>query len=81
MLRFDARAAPDAAAFLFHPDQTMNENLDGTVTVAFEAGGLNEMCWHLVTWGDSVTVEEPHQLRQRLADMCSALTAHHGGHE
>ena len=78
VLRFDARAAPDAAAFLFHPDQTVEENPDGTVTVAFEAGGLNEMCWHLVTWGDSVTVEQPAQLRRRLAEMCGTLAAHHG---
>ena len=29
VLRFDARAAPDASAFLFHPDQTVEENEDG----------------------------------------------------
>ena len=78
MLRFDARAAPDASAFLFHPDQTVEENVDGTVTVRFEAGGLDEMCWHLFTWGDSVTVETPIQLRRRLATMCEALAQHHG---
>ena len=78
MLRFDARAGPDASAFLFHPDQTVEENVDGTVTVRFEAGGLDEMCWHLFTWGDSVTVETPIQLRRRLATMCEALAQHHG---
>ena len=78
VLRFDARAAPDAAAFLFHPDQTVDENGDGTVTVRFEAGGLDEMCWHLVTWGAHVTVEQPQKLRQRLAAMCGALAVHHG---
>ena len=61
-LRFDARAAPDAATFLFHPEQEDPvTNDDGTVTVRFEAGGLDEMCWHLITWGDSVTVEQPAQ--------------------
>ena len=78
VLRFDARAAPDASAFLFHPDQTVEENEDGAVTVRFEAGGLDEMCWHLFTWGDSVTVEKPARLRHRLAEMCEALAAHHG---
>ena len=48
-LRFDARAAPDATTFCFHPDQTVDKNDDETVTVRFEAGGLDEMCWHLVT--------------------------------
>ena len=77
-LRFNAHAAPDAATFLFHPDQALNENMDGTVTVRFEAGGLDEMCWHLVTWGDSVTVEKPAKLRRRLAEMCEALAGWHG---
>ena len=78
VLRFDAHAAPDAAAFLFHPNQSVEENDDGSLTVRFTAGGLDEMCWHLVTWGDSVTVEKPVRLRQRLAKMCDALAGHHG---
>ena len=63
--------------FLFHPDQTVSENDDGSLTVRFKAGGINEMCWHLFTWGDSVTVERPKALRRRLAQMCSALAVHH----
>ena len=78
VLRFTAEAERDASAFLFHPSQTMEENADGTLTVRFTAGGLDEMCWHLVTWGESVTVEEPARLRQRLAEVCGSLVAHHG---
>lgn len=76
-LRFDAHATPDAAAFLFHPDQTVEGNDDGTVTVRFEAGGLDEMCWHLFTWGDNVTVEKPARLRHRMAKMCDRIMRHH----
>ncbi len=78
VLRFTAEAKRDAAAFLFHPGQSVEENADGTLTVRFTAGGIDEMCWHLVTWGESVTVEEPNRLRERLTDMCAALVAHHG---
>ena len=81
VLRFDARAAPDAETFLFHPSRTVEKNEDGTVTVRFEAGGLNEICWHLITWGEHVTVEKPAKLRRRLAEMCKALAAHHGAAE
>ena len=77
VLRFDARAARDAAAFRFHPSQSVEENEDGSLTVRFEAGGLDEMCWHLITWGKSVTVEKPARLRRRLAAMCGALAGHH----
>ncbi|MDE0050464.1 MAG: WYL domain-containing protein [Rhodospirillales bacterium] len=78
VLRFTADAERDAAAFLFHPSQTMEENADGTLTVRFTAGGIDEMCWHLVTWGDSVAVEQPAGLRQLLVEMCAALARHHG---
>ena len=78
VLRFSAKAARDARAFVFHPDQRLREHDDGTVAVSFKAGGLDEMCWHLVTWGQHVTVERPLRLRRRLAMMCGALAAHHG---
>ena len=78
VLRFDPTAARDAAAFLFHPIQTIEENPDGSLTVRFKAGGIDEMCWHLFTWGNSVRVERPARLRRRLAKLCAALAVHHG---
>ncbi len=77
VLRFDSEATRDASAFLFHPDQSVKPNGDGSVSVRFRAGGIDEMCWHLFTWGEHVTVEEPEHLRQRLATMCATLAAHH----
>ena len=77
VLRFDAGVAPDAKTFLFHPDQTTVTNKDKSLTVRFKAGGLNEMCWHLITWGEGVTIEQPAELQQRLANMCATLAAHH----
>ena len=78
VLRFEARAAADVAEFLFHPEQTLERNADGSMTVRFTAGGVDEMCWHLVTWGTAVTVEHPARLRRRLTEMCARLAAHHG---
>ena len=78
VLRFSGSAVRDAKGFVFHPAQTMRTHEDGTLTVRFRAGGIDEMCWHLVTWGDQVVVEQPLRLRRRLAEMCSALAAHHG---
>ena len=77
LLRFDAGAAPDAKTFLFHPDQTTVKNKGKSLTVRFKAGGLNEMCWHLVTWGEGVTVEQPSKLRQHLANMYATIASHH----
>ena len=79
VLRFDPEVARDASTFLFHPDQTTKTNDDGSLTVRLEAGGIDEMCWHLFTWGESVTIEKPLRLRRRLAEMCESSSAHHRG--
>ncbi len=79
--QFDAEVAEDAATFLFHPNQSLFENDDGSLTVKFRAGGLEEMCWHLFTWGQSVTVQEPERLNQRLAELCASLALHHGNND
>ena len=76
-LRFARVAARDASNFVFHPDQTAEANDDGSLTVRFGAGGIDEMCWHLFTWGESVTIEKPPRLRRRLAEMCGSLATHH----
>ena len=77
VLYFDSDAAQDARAFQFHPSQTITENSDGSLRVLFRAGGVDEICWHLVTWGRSVTILEPPSLRQRLAEICASLATHH----
>ena len=78
VLRFAPEAAAEAAAYRFHPSQTAIRNDDGSLTVRFTAGGETEICWHLFTWGDTVTVERPTRLRRRLAAMCASLAARHG---
>jgi len=58
-------------------DVNSSENSDGSLTVRFRAGGIQESRWHLVTWGASVTVQEPPVLRRRLTEMCASLARHH----
>ncbi len=72
-------AADDAVDFLFHPSQRLSRDEDGTLRVRFRAGGIQEMCWHLATWGETVVVEQPPSLRRRLAAMGKTLAAHHRG--
>lgn len=78
VLRFDSEAAPDASTFLFHASQSVEQHDDGTITVRFKAGGLDEICWHLVTWGEHVVVESPLNLRKRMSEMCVRLGSYHG---
>ena len=51
VLRFAPEAAHDASHFVFHPYQSEKYNDDSSLTVSFEAGGIDEMCWHLFTLG------------------------------
>jgi len=63
VLRFTPEAADDAAGWLFHPSQSLAREADGSLTVRFRAGGVQEMCWHLFTWGATVTIVAPDALR------------------
>lgn len=77
VLQFAPEAAQDAAGWLFHPSQTLTHKLDGTLTVRFRAGGVQEMYWHLFTWETAVTVVAPQKLRLRFAELAAAVAAHH----
>ncbi len=76
-LRFAPSVASEAGAFLFHPDQRADQQDDGSLIVHFKAGGALEMCWHLFTWGEEVTIEQPDRLRKQMAALCAALAEHH----
>ncbi len=78
VLRFAPEAAEDAAGWVFHPSQSMEREADGGLIVRFRAGGLREMCWHVFTWGEAVTVVGPEELRSHLAEMAASAASHHG---
>lgn len=67
--RFLPAAADEASEHCFHPDQQSERLADGSLVVRFRAGGLQEMAWHLFTWGPSVEILEPPALREELLRM------------
>jgi predicted DNA-binding transcriptional regulator YafY len=79
VLRFDAETAAEAAQWRFHPTQTAERDGEGRLLVRFFAGGAQEMCWHIFTWGRSVEILSPDGLRAQLCDMLAAALAHHEG--
>ncbi len=74
VLRFSPAVADEVAAFRFHPTQTLTRDSDGSIIVRFRAGGLREMAWHLFTWGEAVTVEQPNELKMTIARQLVALS-------
>ena len=78
VLRFEPEAAEDAASWTFHPSQTIVQEVDGSLTVQFQAGGVQEMCWHLFTWGTAVMVVGPERLREALATMVREVAGNYG---
>ena len=77
VLLFLPEAADDAAGWVFHPSQSMEREPDGALTVRFRAGGVQEMCWHLFTWGTAVTIVAPDSLRATMAQITTATAQHH----
>ena len=62
--QFSASVTDAIEEYVFHPNQSMQRQKDGSVIVKFTAGGLMEMCWHLYTWGANVKVIEPIELKE-----------------
>ena len=77
VLRVAPEEADEAACWLFHPSQVVTREADWGLRVAFRAGGVQEMCWHLFTWGTVITVVEPWELRAGLAGMAVDAAQHH----
>jgi predicted DNA-binding transcriptional regulator YafY len=77
VLRFDPSAALDARAYLFHPTQILSEEADGSLTVRFRAGGLLQIAQHLMTWGTTVTILAPDDLKTIMWEEVEALHKHH----
>lgn len=76
-IRFDASAAPDARAYVFHPTQSLTDEPDGALTVRFRAGGLVQIANHLMTWGPTVTIVAPERLRQTMREKVATLYERH----
>ena len=77
VLRFAADTAEEASQWRFHPTQTTERDGEGRLLVRFHAGGAQEMCWHIFTWGRSVEILEPASLRERLRDLLADALSHH----
>jgi predicted DNA-binding transcriptional regulator YafY len=45
----------------------LEETADGSLIVHFRAGGLREMCWHVFTWGGTIEILEPVELKDEMA--------------
>jgi predicted DNA-binding transcriptional regulator YafY len=76
--RFRAEAADEAAEHCFHPDQQSERLADGSLLVRFRAGGLQEMAWHLFSWGPAVEIVEPPALRALMLQMLNEALRSHG---
>ena len=67
--KFSPKVAEDAARYQFHPSQETERLNDGSLLVKFRSGGLLEMSWHLVRWGDEVDVLGPKELAMKLNNL------------
>lgn len=67
-LRFhNAAAAARARESRWHPSQREEEREDGESDFVFEVGGLTEMTPWVLSWGDTVEVIAPAELRRQVA--------------
>ncbi len=76
-LKVRLHAATDAARWRFHPNQSVERHADGSLTVRFRAAGMQELAWHIMTWGTGVEVVKPARLKEILVDELWRCFSHH----
>ena len=77
VLRFHADAAGDAKGWHFHASQHMELEEGGGLLVRFRTCGLIELTNHLASWGDTVEVIGPLELREALYGLGQTLARQH----
>ena len=77
VLRVRPERAADALAWRFHAHQRVETLPDGSVRIAFRAGGMLELAWHLFTWGDAIEILGPTSLRALMVDELERALARH----
>ena len=74
-VRFEPAFAETAADTLWHPTQEVEYLGDGAIRLSFEVDGLDEILWWVLGYGPGATVEEPPELRQRVAALAAETAA------
>lgn len=63
-LLFTSDVAEDILCYNFHPTQKIEQQIDGSVLVTFQASGPLEIIWHLFKWGKDVKILSPEKLKE-----------------
>jgi len=72
VLRFRADQAPYVREREWHPSQKLIDLPDGSVQLAFRAGGLFEIRRWILGWGDAVEVLSPEELRRSVQQILTS---------
>ncbi len=66
-LKFAPEAAPLVQEVRWHPtQQKLHSHPDGSITLAFEVDGLEEILWWVLSWTGRVQVLEPPELKKQV---------------
>ena len=78
-LEFDAFAARLVSERSWHESQRISAKRDGSITLALELGGLEEIQRWVLSWGSHVRVLEPQELAAHVQGEAKAILALYGG--
>jgi proteasome accessory factor B len=78
VIRFSPAVAHTVRDRLWHPSQTVVDEDDGSIRLAFTAGGTMEIVSWLLSYGCHAEVLAPPELRSEVAHVVSGLAALYG---
>ncbi len=65
-VKFSPRLAHAVGERIWHPSQRIEKKSDGSVVIAFEAGGVMEIVSWILSYGDNVEILDPPELREEV---------------
>jgi len=73
LLEFNAQTAPLIQETRWHPTQKLEPQKNGTLQMRLEVDGIDELLWWVLSFGSTVTVLEPEELRKRAKEEAKAI--------
>lgn len=68
-LRFAKEVVSSVKNYIFAPEQKMQSNPDGSISVFFKTTGLKGLCHYLIKWEDNVQIISPVELKQEMFNL------------
>lgn len=79
VIRFLPKVAGNVEEVAWHKTQQTTRRKDGSLVFEVDVDGVDEIAWWVLGYGDQAVVEQPPELREKVADHAREMLKHYDG--